>query len=311
MSDTRPSTLRSLLVAVSLLLGARPLLAEPGMNSAVSARDNDSAISTCDAAAALVPPAVMLASLPDEALDPAKYWVSEKLDGVRARWDGCRLISRGGELIHAPEWFLADLPKVALDGELWMGRGRFEETVSAVRRHQPDEAAWREVRLMVFDLPESAQPFGERLAQLRALFAEHAPPYAALIEQFRVDDHDALMAHLERVTDAGGEGLMLHHRRGLYQAGRASTLIKLKVREDAEARVIGHLPGQGKYTGMLGALRVETADGVRFRIGTGFSDAERRTPPPLGAWITFTHQGYTERGIPRFASFQRIRPEGW
>ena len=243
----------------------------------------------------------------DVALD--RYWVSEKLDGVRAYWDGERLRSRKGNPINAPPWFVAHFPRVPLDGELWMGRGAFERLSGAVRRQRPDDAQWREIRFMVFDLPSSPATFDRRLQRLREMFETVASPYVALVEQFRVAGRAELMERLERVVAGGGEGLMLHKGSSLYAAGRSDDLLKLKTHEDAEAVVIGHLPGKGRLTGMLGALLVETPEGLRFRLGTGFSDEERRNPPPLGATVTYKHHGRTRNGVPRFASFLRVRDE--
>jgi len=254
-------------------------------------------------------PSLLLANPYREGIDLGRYWVSEKLDGVRARWDGETLVSRGGNRFNAPAWFTKGFPRVPLDGELWMGRGTFERISGAVRRQTPDDAEWRAIRFMVFDLPASPAPFDERLQRLRMMFETIASPRIALVEQFRVADHDALMETLNRVVDGGGEGLMLHRGSALYTAGRTDGLLKLKRHDDAEAVVVGHLPGKGRLAGMLGALLVETPDGRRFRLGTGFSDEERREPPPLGATVTYRYFGKTRNGVPRFASFLRIRNE--
>ena len=243
--------------------------------------------------------------------DLSGYWVSEKLDGVRAYWDGARLISRGGHRIWAPDWFTAGFPPVPLDGELWLGRGRFAAVSGLARTQEPDPAAWREVRFMVFDLPPARLPpgarFGERLAALKALAVAADNPFLTVVEQQRVTGHGALMARLDAVVAAGGEGLMLRREAAPYRGGRSDDLLKVKRHRDAEARVIAHLPGQGKYQGMLGALLVEEANGTRFRIGTGFSDAERADPPPVGSVVTFRYRGRTKNGLPRFASFLRLR----
>jgi DNA ligase-1 len=90
----------------------------------------------------------MLANVYAAHTDVSAYWVSEKLDGVRAYWNGRHLQTRGGEPIHAPAWFTADWPATPMDGELWAGRGRFSHTVSTVRQHVPDDAAWRKLRFM-------------------------------------------------------------------------------------------------------------------------------------------------------------------
>ena len=254
-------------------------------------------------------PPLLLANVYREDVALDRYWVSEKLDGVRAYWDGERLRSRKGNPINAPPWFVAHFPRVPLDGELWMGRGAFERLSGAVRRQRPDDAQWREIRFMVFDLPSSPATFDRRLQRLREMFETAASPYVALVEQFRVSGRAELMERLDRVVAGGGEGLMLHKGSSLYAAGRSDDLLKLKTHEDAEAVVIGHLPGKGRLTGMLGALLVETPEGLRFRLGTGFSDEERRNPPPLGATVTYRHHGRTRNGVPRFASFLRIRDE--
>ena len=254
-------------------------------------------------------PSLLLANVYREGVDLDRYWVSEKLDGVRAYWDGERLLSRKGNRINAPPWFVEHYPRVPLDGELWMGRGAFERLSGAVRRQVPDDAQWRGIRFMVFDLPSSPGTFDRRLQRLREMFETIASPYLALVEQFRVADRAELMETLDRVVAGGGEGLMLHRGTSLYTAGRGGDLLKLKTHEDAEAVVVGHLPGKGRLTGMLGALLVETPEGLRFRLGTGFSDEERRNPPPLGATVTYKYYGRTRNGVPRFASFLRIRDE--
>lgn len=252
-------------------------------------------------------PAVSLAQTYQEGVDVSAYWVSEKLDGVRAYWDGHKFVSRNGNLFNAPPWFVASLPAVPLDGELWMGRGTFEKLSGVVRRRTPDHAAWRQVRFMVFDLPAHTADFNGRLRRLKEIFATLDSPYVSLVAQHKLVSHEALMTLLDEITRQGGEGLMLRRADSRYHAGRSSDLLKLKRFEDAEATVVGHLPGKGKFDGMLGALMLEMPDGRRFRLGTGFTDAERRNPPPLGATVTYKHHGKTGTGLPRFASFLRIR----
>lgn len=259
------------------------------------------------AIAAPTPPSVMLATSYEASTDVSEYWVSEKLDGVRGHWDGAALITRGGHPVHPPDWFTAGWPDVPMDGELWIGRGRFAQVSGIVRTEQPDDEAWRRIRFMVFDLPAHSGPFGERVRRMRALLDEAGISWLRPIRQFRVRDAAELDARLEQVVAAGGEGLMLHRDDARYASGRSDALLKYKPHTDAEARVMGHTPGRGKYEGMLGALIVERPDGLRFRIGTGFTDAERADPPPIGSWVTYRHNGLTSGGIPRFARFLRIR----
>lgn len=257
------------------------------------------------------PPPLMLANVyhDGDPVELAAYRVSEKYDGVRGWWDGRALWTRGGQPVAAPARFTAGWPEVPLDGELWAGRGRFEQASAAVRRTDADETAWRGLRFMVFDLPAHGGTFDERLAALRAMFAAKLPPTLALVEQFRVATPAALRARLDAVVAQGGEGLVLHRGDSRYRAARSDDLLKFKPYDDAEARVVGYLPGRGKYTGLVGALEVERADGRRFRIGSGLSDAQRRAPPPLGSTITYAYNGFTHGGLPRFARFLRVRED--
>lgn len=256
------------------------------------------------------PSAPMLATSYRDTEDVGDFLVSEKLDGVRARWDGKHLWTRGGIRIAVPNGFSRGWPPEPLEGELWIARCRFDEISALVRRVGGDPKAWRDVRFMAFDLPAHPGPFSARYERLRMLVAQAGSPHLAAIRQRRFDTHAALDAELARVVAAGGEGLMLHRRSARYRAGRSDDLMKYKPHEDAEAQVIAHLPGKGKYAGMLGALQVRMPDGRRFRLGTGFTDAQRAAPPPVGVWVTYRYTGYTASGLPRFARFMRIRHEG-
>ena len=243
-------------------------------------------------------------------MDPRGHLVSEKLDGVRAVWDGRQLRFRSGRVVPAPHWFTDALPHVALDGELWAGRGRFDLVSGTVRRAVPDDAAWHALRLMVFDLPGAAGDFAARAARIAALAGDAGSAVWAAVEQTRVSDPAALQRWLDRVVHGGGEGLVLHRADAPWAPGRSSALWKLKPLNDAEAQVLVHEPGRGRLAGLMGALRVRTADGIEFRIGTGFTDAQRRDPPAVGSWISYTHRGLTPAGVPRFASYWRAHDAG-
>ncbi len=240
-------------------------------------------------------------------IHPEGFLVSEKFDGVRALWDGRQLRTRGGNTVAAPPWFLQRLPPVALDGELWLRRGRFEALSGAVRRQKPDEAEWRQIRYMVFELPGAPGPFTERAAALARLAREAGFSGLQATPQDMLPDRAALQRRLQEVTDQGGEGLMLHRADASYLTGRSPVLQKLKAVHDADAVVLGAVPGRGRHAGRMGALRMQTPDGRQFLLGTGFSDAQRDAPPAPGTVLTYTHRGTTEGGLPRFASFLRVR----
>jgi DNA ligase 1 len=175
-----------------------------------------------------------------------------------------------------------------------------------VRRQLPDDASWRQLQYMIFELPGAAGDFAARAARIATLVQRTEWPQLVAVEQSRLCSRQAVQRRLDEVVAEGGEGLMLHRANALYEAGRSSALLKLKPLHDAEAAVIGHVAGRGKHAGRLGALRVRTAQGVDFLIGTGFSDAQRENPPAIGALVTFSHRGFTADGVPRFASFLRV-----
>ena len=254
-------------------------------------------------------PALLLANVYRPGMRLADYWVSEKYDGVRGYWDGHTLRTRGGETVATPAWFTANWPDTPMDGELWAGRGRFSHAQSTVRQQQPDDAAWREMRFMVFDLPAHGGTFDQRLPALNQLVESLNQPWVQAVPQQRVASDAALQKLLLRTVRAGGEGLMLHRGASMYRAGRSDDLIKVKTHEDAEAKVVAHLPGQGRHAGRLGALVVEMPSGQRFRLGAGLTDAERDHPPPVGSWVTYRFRGTHDSGVPRFASFVRVRDD--
>lgn len=253
-------------------------------------------------------PPVLLAQPWTEDIDLVGWWISEKLDGVRAWWDGKQFLSRKGNTFHAPEWFTAGLPDHPLDGELWIGRKMFQRTVSVVRR-QDRGGAWKDVRYVVFDVPKLEKPFEQRVLAVHELLEGGGAPYALAHPHARVESVEQVVAELDRVSGLGGEGLMARRPGSRYEVGRSSTLLKLKRFLDGEAVVVGHLEGAGRHAGRLGALLAELPDGTRFSIGTGFSDRERASPPPVGARVTFRYQELSDRGVPRFPSYVGVRDD--
>ena len=234
--------------------------------------------------------------------------MSEKYDGLRGYWDGRQLWSRKGKVIHAPDYFLVELPRdIALDGELWIGRGQFEETASTVLAETPDDR-WKSVHFMVFDAPQAQGTFEERLRFLRVTLSQ-GNRFAKVVMEERCQGTVQLLAERDRIVRLGGEGLMLRQPESDYESGRSPTLLKVKPYDDAEATVIAHQAGEGKFAGKLGSLRVRTDDGKEFSVGSGFTEAQRELPPPVGVIITYRFRGLTAKGLPRFPSFLRVRQD--
>ena len=236
------------------------------------------------------------------------WWMSEKLDGVRAYFDGKQFLSRQGNVYHAPDWFCEGLPSTPLDGELWVDRKAFQRTVSIVRRHDKSEQ-WRKISYVVFDAPGIQEPFEQRQAALAELVSRIGSSQVRKLSQERCHGEDHLREELARIEQLGGEGLMLRMPGSFYEAGRSTTLLKVKSFLEADALVMAHLPGEGRHHGRLGALAVVLPNGVQFAVGSGFTDAERNHPPAVGSTITFRYQELSDRGVPRFPTFVRVRTD--
>ena len=254
-------------------------------------------------------PNVLLAQEYKAGIDVQQYLVSEKFDGMRAIWDGKTFYTRRGNEIHAPAWFTKGLPKTPLDGELWLSRGQFDALSGAVRKDMPIDAEWQHITYNVFELPDAPGTFEARTKRIVEIVRQVNIPHLKGVEQFRVKNEAALNLRLKQVVAKGGEGLMLHRADAQYETGRSAALLKLKLLYDAEASVVAHTAGRGKYKGKLGALVVETPEGIRFKLGTGFSDTQRENPPKIGSMVTYTYKDKTKNGKPKFASFLRVRNE--
>ena len=233
--------------------------------------------------------------------DPTGMWMSEKLDGVRAYWSAQnrKLYTRTGNPIHAPAWFTDDFPNHDCDGELHAWRDGFQKVQGIVRSKNSRE--WDDLMYSVFD-DCGAGIYCERYDRLEPLDGNH---YCRLA-QFRCHSEADLMNYLSFIEDRKGEGVMLRDPLSSYINGRTETLLKVKRIDDAEATVIDHVKSEDAAGVRAVVCRLE--NGITFRIGSGFSDEDRASgTPAIGSTITFRHHGYTNRGVPRFASYFRQR----
>ncbi len=252
-------------------------------------------------------PKVLLAQKWTEEVDPTGWYMSEKLDGVRAYWDGNELWSRQGNKYYAPDWFLDGLPDFHLDGELFGGRGEFQVTVSIVRRQDYNDL-WKDIKYRIFDAPDDKNEFKKRLEILNNWYNLNKVPYAEILKQTICKNRKHLQEELNKVLGLGGEGLIIRQASSKYVHGRSNTLLKVKATHDAEAKVIGYNPGKGKYKGMVGSLQCQMPNGLEFNL-SGFPDEMRENPPEIGTIVTYHYQEWTKDGKPRFPAFFRIRKD--
>ncbi len=246
---------------------------------------------------------IMLPLVYEEGIDLSDWLMSEKLDGVRGYWDGQRLLSKNGIPFNPPQSFTKNFPDFEVEGELWGGRGTFEKTVSIVMQKDA-HIGWHELKFAIFDVPKATGGFEERLNIAKMWFGRHPSEFVFVIEHKPATSEEYLQNELKMIEEVGGEGIILRKSGSFYRPGRSKDVLKLKNYSDMEAVVIAHLGGEGRNGGRMGSLLVELPlDKLRFKIGSGFSDAVRKNPPPVGTVITFKYYGFYKSGIPKFPSY--------
>ncbi len=231
--------------------------------------------------------------------------MSEKLDGVRARWDGQKLVSRGGHTFAAPKWFTKSFPPFALDGELWSKRGDFENIVSIVRRKHP-HSGWQQLSYHIFEVPHQPGGLKERLKIVENYLSDHPSPYLLIIEQLLCRGEKHLQQHLQDLVSHDAEGLVVRDPTKPYQTGRSPDALKVKKYSDTECTVVAYKAGKGKISGLTGALVCRMDNGELVTIGSGLNQQLRTTPPALGQIITFKYYGLTKNNTPRHPVFLRL-----
>ena len=227
--------------------------------------------------------------------------MSEKLDGIRAYWNGKNLISRGGKIINSPKWFTKDYPPFEIDGELWSKRGDFENISSIVRDKIPSQK-WKEIKHYIFEVPNSEGNLTTRLNKVK--------PYQnniiKIIPQIAIKNKAHLEQFLKEIEAKRGEGVVVRDPNAPYIASRTSKVLKVKTFHDAECKVIGYTK-HSKNIDMIGAIKCELDNGMQFKIGSGLNNTLRLNPPNIGDIITFKYKEFTKYGKPRFPVFLRVR----
>ena len=235
--------------------------------------------------------------------DIAGWVMSEKLDGIRAYWDGKNLYFRGGGIIHVPKWFTKDYPSFELDGELWSKRGDFENISAIVRDKIPDENMWKNIKHYIFEVPNAKGGLLQRLKK--------AKPYEnsiiKIIPQIKIKSKKHLYTFLKEIEQKGGEGVVVRDPDAPYISKRTSKALKVKSFKDAECEVVGYTKGKGKFKGMIGAIKCRLPDKTMFKIGSGLDVQTRKDPPNIGDIITFKYKELTKYGKPKFPVYLRIR----
>ena len=224
------------------------------------------------------------------------WYMSEKLDGVRAFWDGKKLISRNGKTFSAPAFFIKNFPKHKLDGELWTKRNDFSNISSIVNKKKP-HSGWTNLTYNVFEVPNVKGKLLQRLNNVKVT------KYIKVIKQIKVKDKKHLNDFLKSIEKNNGEGIVVRDGSLNYYTGRNNNSLKVKSYNDTECKVIGYNEGKGQYKNLVGSLSCKMKNNKIINIGSGLNNKQRKKPPRIGAIITFKYYGLTSKGNPRFPIF--------
>ncbi|CAA6820196.1 MAG: DNA ligase (ATP) (EC [uncultured Sulfurovum sp.] len=250
-------------------------------------------------------PNLLLLKSYNNEINVTNWLISEKLDGVRAYWNGKKLVSRNGKVFAAPAWFVKDFPPFEIDGELWTKRGDFENVISIVNRQSPHEG-WRNISYQIFEVPNQKGGLLERLDVLEKWLVKNPNKFIKVLPQKVCKGSEHLKEVLDEVERKGAEGLVVRESNALYIGKRSKSSLKVKSFQDDECVVNGYTKGKGKFEGLVGALLCEWKDRT-LKIGSGLSLEDRKIPPVLDANITFKYNGLTKYGNPKFPVFLRVR----
>lgn len=146
------------------------------------------------------------------------------MDGVRGYWNGDQLMSRHGNDLRAPKWFIQGLPtEFALDGELWMGMGTTHENIMTVLKSKNGD--WNQIGYHLFDIPSSFGTYEERMKEMEVI---KFPPHVHVVEPRRCKGTEHMYEYLGLITAAKGEGIMLREPLSKYDPGYTTSLLKVK-----------------------------------------------------------------------------------
>lgn len=236
-----------------------------------------------------------------------RNWVmSEKLDGIRAYWNTKELLTRKGNKIYAPKWFIKSLPNFELDGELWTKRDDFENIQSIVMDKKPSKK-WKEITYNIFEVPNQKGDFLSRLKVAKKYIEKENLKHLKIIKQIKIKDKTHLKKYKNEIISKKGEGVIVKNPFLEYFQGRSSNILKVKNFSDMEGEVIEINISQ--KTGVLKSLRVKLKNGIIFNLGGGFTKKQRKSPPKISSIVSFKYYGFTKYGKPKFASFLRVRED--
>jgi DNA ligase-1 len=219
--------------------------------------------------------------------NPEGWFMSEKLDGMRAYWDGERFWSKNMSIIDVPESFTAGFPTFPVDGELWGGYEKIDSTVYALKqacRKKKRNIDWSNIKFCAFDAPQEEGSYDKRHLFLQNNLSQCCN--ISLIPMQKCGGHDHLHQHLAEILDKGGEGIILYHPATPYQPGRTRNVLKFKKYFEASV-TFSHV----KRDSYNLVCKQENGKLIYLKCTRGFC----LSPPEVGEKILVRHQGIFAR----------------
>lgn len=232
----------------------------------------------------------------------AGWYMSEKLDGIRAYWNTKELLTKNGKKIYTPRGFTDNFPAFELDGELWTKRDNFENIQSIVLDKVPSKN-WEQITYNIFEAPNSKGNFQQRLKKVNDWFAKNKNQSVKIINQIICKDKNHLNSFLEEIVILKGEGVIIKNQNLSYINKRSKNSLKVKKFYDMEG-VVTRITYNNE---VMKSLVLKLENGTTFNLGGGFTQQQRKHHPNVGDMITFKYYNFTKYGKPKFASFLRVR----
>lgn len=233
-------------------------------------------------------------------------WImSEKLDGIRAYWNGKKLLSKNGNKIYIPKELIKNYPSFHLDGELWTKRNDFENIQSIVLDKTPTKK-WKEITYNIFEVPNQKGNFNQRIKVLKDWIKTNKNTNIRVIRQVKCKNKKHLNSYLKTLLDKKAEGVIIKNPNISYFTGRNKNILKVKKFKDMEGKVIAI---NYNINNKFKSLKILLKNNIEFNLGGGFTNEEKINHPKIGDTVTFKYYGLTKYKKPKFASFLRIRKE--
>ena len=223
-----------------------------------------------------------------------EFWLTQKLNGVRATYCGGKLIARSGAQYNGLDHIINTIEHspagaYVLDGELTLkDKGDMSDNEAfrmATGIINSDDADKSMIGFTVFDIIEpqgfakdaSAAPYSERrrLMDVLSQIVEGRGDLSFLPVLYHGSDPSKIAELLEQMVEEDKEGLMLNTNVP-YRRARHKGILKIKRFYTMDLRIVGCEEGAGRLAGTLGSLMVDYKGNV-VNVGSGFTDEQRHS----------------------------------